>query len=124
MSTALKKEQLFTSEPVGRAVISLAVPTVIAQLITVIYNYSSGNHKRMLSALKVLLIDCLVVAVGGMALMFFGATPITRLFINDAATVGYGRSFLRIVCLACPTTALSFLVITIFFRQPEGRCSR
>lgn len=38
MSTALKKEQLFTSEPVGRAVISLAVPTVIAQLSTVIYN--------------------------------------------------------------------------------------
>lgn len=83
------------------------------------YNYSSGNHKRMLSALKVLLIDCLVVAVGGMALMFFGATPITRLFINDAATVGYGRSFLRIVCLACPTTALNFLAITIF--QATGR---
>ncbi len=58
-------------------------------------------------------------AVGGMALMFFGATPITRLFINDAATVEYGRSFLRIVCLACPTTALNFLAITIF--QATGR---
>lgn len=42
------------------------------------YNYSSGDHKRMLSALKVLLIDCLAVAIGGMALMFFAATPLTR----------------------------------------------
>lgn len=83
------------------------------------YNYSAGNHKRMLAALRVLLLDCLVVAMGGMALMFLGATPITRCFIDDAATVAYGRSFLRIVCLACPTTALNFLAITIF--QATGK---
>lgn len=83
------------------------------------YNYSSGNHRRMRSALKALLMDCLVVALGGMALMLFAATPITRCFIDDAATVEYGRSFLRIVCLACPTTALNFLAITIF--QATGK---
>lgn len=83
------------------------------------YNYSSGNHKRMMSALKVLLMDCLVVAIGGMTLMFFGATSITRCFISDAATVEYGRTFLRIVCLACPTTALNFLAITFF--QATGK---
>lgn len=83
------------------------------------FNYSSGNHKRMLSALKVLLIDCLVVAIGGMALMFFGATPITRCFINDLTTADYGRRFLRIVCIACPTTVLNFLAITIF--QATGK---
>ena len=83
------------------------------------YNYSSGNRKRMMSALKVLLVDCLVVAIVGMALMFFGATPITRCFIDDAVTVEYGRNFLQIVCLACPTTALNFLAITIF--QATGK---
>lgn len=83
------------------------------------YNYSSGNHKRMLSVLKVLLIDCVIMAFGGMAVMLFGATPITRCFINDAATVEFGRTFLRIVCLACPTTALNFLAITIF--QATGK---
>lgn len=83
------------------------------------YNYSSGNRKRMLSALKVLLIDCLVLAFAGMALMFFGATPITRCFIDNGATVAFGRAFLRIVCLACPTTALNFLAITIF--QATGK---
>lgn len=83
------------------------------------YNYSSGNHTRMLSALKMLLINCLVIAIGGMALMFLGAVPLTRCFINDAATVAYGQNFLRIVCLACPTTALNFLAITIF--QATGK---
>lgn len=83
------------------------------------YNYSSGDRRRMLSALKVLLLDCLAVAIAGMALMFFAATPITRCFINDAATVAFGRTFLRIVCLACPTTALNFLAITIF--QATGK---
>ncbi len=83
------------------------------------YNYSSGNHKRMIAALKALLIDSLVVAVCGMALMFFCATPITRCFIDDTATVEYGRMFLRIVCIACPTTALNFLAITIF--QATGK---
>lgn len=83
------------------------------------YNYSSGDRKRMVSALKVLLIDCLLVAIGGMAVMYFGAAPITRSFINEAVTVKYGRTFLRIVCLACPMTALNFLAITIF--QATGK---
>lgn len=83
------------------------------------YNYSSGNYKRMFSTLKILLFDCLVVAIWGMAIMFFGATPITRCFIDDVTTVEFGRAFLRIVCIACPTTALNFLAITIF--QATGK---
>lgn len=83
------------------------------------YNYSSGNRKRMMGVLKVLLIDCLIVALSGMALMFFAATPITRCFIQNAETVEYGRAFLRVVCLACPTTALNFLAITFF--QATGK---
>ena len=33
-----KEEILFEEDPVGRAVLSLMIPTVISQLITVIYN--------------------------------------------------------------------------------------
>ena len=33
-----KEEVLFEDAPVGRAVLSLVIPTVISQLITVIYN--------------------------------------------------------------------------------------
>lgn len=83
------------------------------------YNFSAGKRKRMIAALKAVLIDALVVALAGMALMFFGAKAITRCFISDATTVEHGRVFLRIVCLACPTTALNFLCITIF--QATGK---
>lgn len=78
------------------------------------YNYTSGNRKRMLAALKVLLADCLVIAFAGTLLMLLAADPLTRCFISDDTTVSFGRSFLRIVCLACPTTALNFLIITLF----------
>lgn len=80
------------------------------------FNHNSGDRTRMLAALKTPLFDCLLVAVAGMALMFFGATSITRCVINNAATVAYGRTFLRIVC---PATALNFLFITIF--QATGK---
>lgn len=83
------------------------------------YNFSSGNRRRMLAALRALLVDTLAVSCAAMALMFFGAASITRCFIDDAQTVEYGRVFLRIVCLACPTTALNFLAITIF--QATGK---
>lgn len=83
------------------------------------YNYSSGNHKRMLSTIKILLLDCLAVSLCGMAFMFLCAAPITRCFIDDAATVEFGRTFLRIVCIACPTTSLNFLAVTIF--QATGK---
>lgn len=83
------------------------------------YNYSSKNRARMLSALKLLLIDCLVIALAAMALMFFGAKPIVSAFIENPETVRYGKMFLRIVCLACPTTALNFLAITMF--QATGK---
>lgn len=83
------------------------------------YNFSAGNRERMSWALRVLLFDCLLVAFCAMALMFFGASPITRCFIDDAQTVSYGCGFLRIICLACPTTALNFLSITVF--QATGK---
>lgn len=83
------------------------------------YNYSSGDRQRMMKVLKTLLLYCLAAGLGGMILMFALAEPITGCFINDATTVEYGRSFLRIVCLACPSTALNFLAITVF--QATGK---
>lgn len=42
------------------------------------------------------------------------AVPISRCFISDPETVQFGQGFLKIICLACPTTAINFMVITIF----------
>lgn len=78
------------------------------------YNYSSGNRTRMKASLRALLIDCLVASVAGTALLFFGAKPITRCFIDNAATVHHGCVFLKIICFTCLTTTLNFFVITLF----------
>lgn len=83
------------------------------------YNFSAGDGKRMFSVMKTVLTDCLIVAVAAMALMFFCASPITRCFIDDGKTVEHGQNFLRILSIACPTTALNFFTITIF--QATGK---
>lgn len=83
------------------------------------YNFSSGNKKRMLDSIKVLFLMCFAVSSAAAVLLFFGAKPVTACFINDAVTVGYGKTFLRIICLACPTTAINFFVITVF--QATGK---
>lgn len=41
-ASSAEKEYLFTAMPVNRAVISLAVPTVISQIITVVYKLADN----------------------------------------------------------------------------------
>jgi len=78
------------------------------------YNYTAGNRRRMKQAIKTDAAYSFVVAFAGMLLLYFLAVPISRCFIADEETVAYGQSFLKIICLACPTTAINFMVITIF----------
>lgn len=78
------------------------------------YNYSSGNIKRMKASIKVAFLYSLLVATCGTIFLYFFATPIVGGFISDVETVNYGQKFLKIICLACPTTAINFMVITIF----------
>lgn len=78
------------------------------------YNYSSGNEKRMMDSIKTAFAYSLIVAVFGMALLYVFAAPIADSFISDAKTVSYGQHFLKIICLACPTTAINFMCITVF----------
>ena len=78
------------------------------------YNYTSGNHKRMKAAIKTAFAYSFLVACVGAVLLWTLATPISRCFIADTETVRYGQHFLKIICLACPTTAFNFMVITVF----------
>ena len=78
------------------------------------YNYSSGNLKRMKDAIKTAFAYSLLVAVCGTVLLYLFAAPIAKSFISDAETVHYGQHFLKIICLACPTTAVNFMCITVF----------
>mgnify|MGYP004554418215 CR=1 FL=1 len=83
------------------------------------YSYTSGDRRRMLGVIRTLFFSCLLVSLSGAALLFWEATPITRLFIGNEKTVRFGRTYLRILSLACPTTALNFFCITVF--QATGR---
>ena len=83
------------------------------------YNYTSGNRQRMLKAIYGLLVGCLAVSLLITILLYFGATPITRWFINDAETVSHGCTFLQIICLTCPTSTFIFFAITVF--QATGK---
>lgn len=78
------------------------------------YNYSSGNMKRMKDAIKTAFAYSLLVAVCGTILLYFFAAPIAGSFISDAETVEFGQRFLKVICLACPTTAINFMCITVF----------
>lgn len=78
------------------------------------YNYSAGNIKRMKQSIKTASLYALIVAFIGMLILFFFAAPISSAFISDAETVQHGQKFLKIICLACPTTTINFMVITIF----------
>ena len=78
------------------------------------YNYSASNIKRMKDAIKTAFAYSLLVAVCGTVLLYFFAAPIAGTFISDAETVHYGQRFLKIICLACPTTAINFMCITVF----------
>ena len=83
-------------------------------LLLIGYNYTSGSHKRMKSAIKTAFACSFLIACAGAVLLWTLAAPISRCFIADAETVGYGQHFLKIICLARPTTTVNFMVITVF----------
>ncbi len=118
-----KEQKLFEDAPVGRAVLSLVIPTVISQLITgmsqgalplIGYNYSSQNYKRMLAAIKTDFLMSLGISVVGTLFLFTCAGPIVHAFIDDAETVRYGQTFQRIICITGPCISVTMLAITSF----------
>jgi len=78
------------------------------------YNYASNNWKRMNKVIQVTLTYTLVMACTATLILFFFAAPITRCFIDNDETVSYGKDFLKIICFTCPSTAVNFMIITVF----------
>jgi len=78
------------------------------------YNYASGDRKRMLRSIQVTLFYTLSIACTATLTLFLFASPITRCFIDNAETVSYGRDFLKVICFTCPSTAVNFMIITVF----------
>ena len=83
------------------------------------YNYAARNIPRMRGAIRTTLTYSLIIACAGTVLLFLGADSVSRLFIDDEMTVSFGRHFLRIICLTCPTVSVTIMLITVF--QATGR---
>jgi len=86
------------------------------------YNYASKSKERFKEIIKTVFTFSLVIAVTGMICLLVFAVPISRYFIEDTETVRHGVKFLKIISLACPTTSLNFMIVTIF--QATGASRR
>ncbi len=72
------------------------------------YNYSSGDHKRMRSAVSFTRTCGLVFTSLCIVIFELFANGIALLFIKEAETAALTAAFLRIMCLATPLTILNF----------------
>ena len=63
------------------------------------YNYSAGNRKRLRDTMRLSLGLGLVIAAVSILLYELFATPLIRLFLDDAETVRLASSFCARVCL-------------------------
>ena len=78
------------------------------------YNHSAGNIERRKSVFRLGCIISLSFAIFCFVLYEIFAKEITGLFINDAETINYASSFLRMMVVAMPFMAISYLAITQF----------
>ena len=83
------------------------------------YNFSARKYDRLKGATRFTLFIAVAFSVFCVVLFEIFTEPLIRIFINDPATVAYGRTILRIMCIATPLMAVGFLMITMF--QASGK---
>lgn len=78
------------------------------------YNYASGNKARMNKIIKFSMIVVLAFSISCVILFSLFPNPIVSIFIKDPNTINFASSFLRILCLSMPLTAIIFIFNTVF----------
>ena len=79
------------------------------------YNYSSGNHQRMKSAVLISTGISVALAAGCMAVSLVFARPLNYIFLeHDEEALAYGARFLRILCIGGPFSACAYAFISFF----------
>ena len=101
--------------------LAFAVATGLTQgvLPLIAYNYGAKKYQRMRESIKTSFFYGFMVSVVSTLFLFFGATNIVRLFINNTETVSYGQYFLKIICVPTPAVVGAMMIITIF--QATGK---
>ena len=83
------------------------------------YNYTSGDRERMMKVIKALFVFCVSVALVITVGLYVSAESVSRLFIDDETTAGFGELFLHIICCACTMSSVTFFSLTVF--QATGK---
>jgi putative MATE family efflux protein len=78
------------------------------------YNFASGDKKRMHKIIKFSMTLVLTFSISCIVLFFLFPRPIVSIFIKDTETIDFASSFLRILCVSMPLTAILFIFNTVF----------
>ena len=85
------------------------------------YNYSSRNYDRMKASVRVAHLISILMAALCMVVNLILARPLIGLFIHsESASLGYGMTFLRILCLGGPFSASAYTIISFFQATGDG----
>ena len=87
----------------------------------VAYNYAAKNYPRMKAFTKTAQLSGIAVAGVFIAVCEIFAPQIVWLFIKDEATIGFGKDFLRIACLATPFIISNFQKIYCLQAMGKGK---
>ena len=99
--------------------ISMGISQGIMPLIS--YNYASGNHKRMRSALTFSGTVSVTFITAGAVFYYIGAGSVVRFFMDNEAIIAYGTRFLRGFCLGLPFLCVDFLAVNVFQAVGMGK---
>lgn len=108
---------------VERLPLNIGVGIGLGMVPLVAYNFASGNRKRMNDFFTAARVAGVAVAVCSVGLYYMAAPWLIQVFIEDAATVGYGIEFLRARCFATPFMFLSFNMVHFMQAVGKGRVS-
>lgn len=78
------------------------------------YNYASKNHTRMKQIIHFSALITIGFSVICVIAFSIFPKPLVSIFIKDETTVNYASSFLRMMCISMPLTAIIFIANSIF----------
>ena len=85
------------------------------------YNYAAGNYSRMKKAITYSSFLAVLVASICMVVSLIFAKPLIGIFIHSSSdSIMFGSTFLRILCIGGPFSAMAYTVITFFQATGEG----
>lgn len=93
---------------------NIAIGITQGSLPLIAYNYGAGEKAKTKKLAYNTGILAFISTAAVMVLLEVFATPVSGLFIRDAATVQYATQFIRRLCLAVPLFAITITVNTFF----------